>query len=160
MKLKHRIESLALIFYKPFHKLIPKTLFLYAFFGAANLFLDITLYYISFHYVLNEKIIHIGSVAISPHIAAFLCAFCVTFPLGFLSMRHIVFKAAADTEARKQAFRYFMVVIMNIILNYMLLKILVEHFHIYPTPSKMLTAVVVVTITYLVQKRFTFKEDL
>jgi putative flippase GtrA len=160
MKLKQRFENLALLFYKPFQKFLPQTLFLYAFFGAANLLLDITLYYISFHYILNEEIIHIGAIAISPHIAAFLCAFCVTFPIGFLSMRHIVFKAAADTKARLQAFRYFMVVIMNICLNYVLLKLLVEHFHIFPTPSKMLTAIVVVTITYFVQKRFTFKEDL
>jgi hypothetical protein len=43
-------------------------------------------------------------VVISPHIAAFLLAFIVSFPTGFLLMRFIVFQESA-LRGRVQLFR-------------------------------------------------------
>jgi putative flippase GtrA len=155
--MRNRIIRLIKPFHRPFQRFIPEQLFLYGFFGSLNLALDILLYYIAFHYVVHEQVVVVAGISISPHIAAFLCAFCITFPIGFLSMRHLVFNATS-ARARIQILKYLAVVGMNVVLNYVLLKLFVEVFHIFPTPSKMLTAVIVVTITYLVQKRFTFKE--
>lgn len=154
--MKRLLLTLCDAIHKPFERFVSLTLFRYGFFGGLNLALDILLYFIAFHYILEKQMLHIGSISISAHIAAFLLAFCVTFPIGFFAMRHLVFNAT-DSKARIQLAKYFTVVCLNVVLNYTFLKLFVEVFNIYPTPSKMLTAVIVVTITYIVQSRFTFK---
>jgi putative flippase GtrA len=42
-------------------------------------------------------------------------------------------------------------------LNYILLKIFVEIFHIYAVLSQVITTVIVILFSYLVQKNFTFR---
>jgi putative flippase GtrA len=142
--------------HKPFSRWISLQLFRYGFFGGLNLAFDILLYFISFHFILQKQFGQLGSITISPHIGAFLIAFSITFPIGFFAMRHLVFNAT-DSKARIQLIKYFSVVCLNVVLNYVLLKFFVEVMHIFPTPSKMITAVIVVTLTYIIQSRFTFR---
>jgi putative flippase GtrA len=142
--------------HKPFSSVVSLTLFRYGFFGGLNLALDIFLYFIAFHFILHKQMLHVGSIAISAHIAAFLIAFSITFPIGFFAMRHLVFNAT-NSKARLQLAKYFGVVCLNVVLNYTFLKLFVEEFGIFPTPSKIITAVIVVTLTYIIQSRFTFK---
>jgi putative flippase GtrA len=143
-------------FYPPFRKWMPVQTFRYAACGGINTLLDIVLYYISFHYVLDEKVLHISVIAISPWIAAFLLSFLVSFPLGFYLNRNLVFPGST-LRGRVQLLRYFMLVIVCIALNYIFIKLFVEQFRFYPTPAKMLTTVIVVSFSYLTQKHFTFR---
>ena len=56
-----------------------------------------------------------------------------------------------------QLFRYAVLVGMCIILNYVFLKMFVEVWNIYPTPSKILTTALVAVFSYISQRKFTFK---
>lgn len=134
---------------------MPLQTFRYAACGGFNTLLDILIFFISYNYIFHKEIVHIGPVAISPHIAAFLAAFVVTFPLGFYFSRYVVF-TGSNLKGRIQLFRYFLLVLACIALNYMFLKLFVEQFHIYPTISKIITTVIVVAFSYLTQKHFTF----
>lgn len=120
--------------------------------------LDILLYFISYNYILDKKVVHLGSIAISPHIGAFIVAFSISFPVGFWLMRSIVF-TDSTLRGRVQLFRYFLLVAICIMMNYVFLKLFVEQWHIYPTPSKMLTTIIVVSFSYLTQKHFTFRVE-
>ena len=51
-----------------------------------------------------------------------------------------------------------MVVFGCLLLNYGFLKLFVDVFGWYPTPSKLVTTVFVVIFSYLSQKNYTFKE--
>ena len=155
---RNLIISFIDLFYPPFRKFIPIQTFRYLACGGANTLLDIALYFVSYHYILKEKILDLGFTAISPHIAAFFMAFCVSFPLGFWLMRSIVF-TGSTLRGRVQLFRYLLLVGVCVILNYVFLKLFVEQWGIYPTPSKMLTTVIVVLFSYLTQKHFTFKVE-
>ena len=86
----------------------------------------------------------------------FLISFAISFPTGYMLNRYIVFPGSI-LKGRVQLFRYFMLVLVCIYLNYIFIKLFVEHFHIYPTISKMLTTVIVVAFSYFTQKNFTFK---
>jgi putative flippase GtrA len=135
---------------------MPIQTFRYLACGGGNTLLDILLYFISYNYILEKRVVDLGFTAISPHIAAFLIAFCISFPLGFWLMRSIVF-TESTLRGRVQLFRYFLLVAVCILLNYAFLKLFVEQWGIYPTPSKMLTTVIVVSFSYLTQKHFTFR---
>lgn len=145
-------------FYPPFRRIMPLQTFRYAACGGGNTLLDIFLYFISYNFILHKEVLHTPMGAISPHIAAFLISLLVSFPVGFLLNRLIVFPGST-LRRRIQLFRYFLLVIVCIALNYIFIKLFVEHFHLYPTVSKILTTVIVVNFSYLTQKHFTFRVE-
>ena len=128
----------------------------YAACGGGNTALNILIYFIIYNFILQKEIVHLGPVAISPHIAAFLFAFCITFPIGFYLSMYVVFQGSY-LKRRIQLFRYFMVALMCIVLNYVLLKFFVEGLHIYPTPSMIMTTGIVVLFSYFSQRYFSFR---
>jgi len=145
--------------YPPFRKIIPPETFRYAITGGFNLLLDIFLYFVFYNFILKKQIVDLGFVAISPYIAAFLFVFPITFTTGFLLARYITF-TGSPIRGRIQLFRYVLSVAGSILLNYVLLKFFVEYLHIWPTISKIITTVFVVTYSYLIQRYFTFQTHL
>ncbi len=144
-------------FYPLFNRIMPIQTFRYAACGAANTFLDIFVYFISYNYILHKQVLDLGFIAFKPHIAAFMMSFCVSFPTGFLLMRNVVF-TDSNLQGRIQLFRYFVLVVICLMLNYVFIKLFVEQFHIFPTIAKILTTVIVVGFSYLTQKNYTFKK--
>lgn len=119
--------------------------------------LDLILYFISYNFIFKKEVLQITEkIAFEPYIAAFIFAFIFTFPLGFALSKYIVW-SESNIRGRIQLFRYFLLVLSNIFLNYILLKFFVEICHFYPTVSKLLTIIIVVTFSYLTQKHFTFR---
>lgn len=160
LKLHENIRSLILsvvdLFYPVFKKVMPLQTFRYAACGGFNTVLDISLFFVSYNYILKKQPVHIGFLTIGAHIAAFLIGFMVTFPIGFYLSRYVVFQETSVKKA-KQLAKYFTVVFGCLILNYAFLKLFVDLFGWYPTPSKILTTVFVVAFSYVSQKNFTFK---
>ncbi len=142
--------------YTPFSKFIPIETFRYAATGGANTAFDIFLYFIFYRFILNKEIVDFGFVAISPHIAAFLFVFPITFTSGFLLAKYITFTSSL-IKGRTQLFRYGITVAGAILLNYLLLKLFVEELGMYATLSKIYTTIIVVTYSYFVQRFYSFK---
>lgn len=143
-------------FYPPFRRIMNLQTFRYAVSGGINALMGYVIYYITFKYVLHEQNLNIGFYAFKSHIAALFIAFCFSFPFGFLLLKYLVF-SDSNIKTTVQLFRYFMVCLFNLALNYILLKILVERLHIYPTIAQILTMSVVILLSYLAQRHFSFK---
>lgn len=143
-------------FYPPFRKLMPLQTFRYAACGGANTVLDIFLFTLFENRLKPYGVMHFQYFAITPHIAAMLMAFSITFPIGFYYSRYLVF-SESNIRGRVQLVRYFSMVMACIALNYMFLKIFIEQLHLAPLLAKVITTVFVVTFSYLSQKHFTFK---
>ncbi|MDD2305929.1 MAG: GtrA family protein [Prolixibacteraceae bacterium] len=143
-------------FYTPFRKFIPLETFRYAATGGFNTALDITLYFICYNFVVDKQVLDLGIVSISPHIAAFLIVFPITFFTGFLFAKFITF-TNSPVQGRTQLIRYMISVSGSIFLNYVFLKFLVEFAGLWPTMAKVITTGIVVIYSYFAQKFFTFK---
>ncbi|MEO8712064.1 MAG: GtrA family protein [Parafilimonas sp.] len=143
-------------FYPLFKKFMPLQTFRYAACGGVNMLFDIALYSISYNYFIDKQIVYIGNIAISPYIFAFLVSFCLSFPVGFYLSRYVVWQQT-QTKKRIQVFRYFLIVMACIALNYFFLKLFIEEFHWWPTFSKIITSVFVVLFSYFTQRNFSFK---
>lgn len=143
-------------FYFPFLHFIPIEVFRYAVTGGANTVLDLLLYFVFYQYVLDLRIVELGFVAISPHIAAFLMVFPITFLTGFILAKYVTF-TSSELKGRIQLFRYGVTVAGAIFLNYIFLKLFVEYFGMYATLSKGITTVIVVFYSYILQRYFSFK---
>lgn len=124
--------------------------------AALTRFWILDFFFIAYNYLLEKSTLHVGNIIISGHIASFMMSFIVTFPTGFYLSRYVVFQETSVTK-REQLGKYFIVVFGCILLNYIFLKIFVDSFGWYPTPSKILTTVFVVLFSYYSQRNFTFK---
>ncbi|MCZ4695080.1 GtrA family protein [Ancylomarina euxinus] len=153
------IEKIILWFYPPFRKFMPEQTFKYAATGGANTALDIFLFFLFYNFVLNKELVDFGFIVISPHIAAFIMSFIITFPIGFILAKYISFPGSY-LRKRIQLLRYGLSVMGSLVLNYIFLKLFVESFGWYPTPSKMVTTLIVILFSYTVQKYFTFKIEI
>lgn len=154
----NQITALIDFFHQPFKKWLPLQTFRYASCGGANMVLGFLVYSASYKYLFREKVFNLGFYAFKPHIAALFLSFLVSFPLGFLLNKYVVF-VDSTIRGRVQLFRYFFVFVSNLFINYLLLKVLVEYIHLNAILSQVIATVVVVTISYLLQRHFTFKVE-
>ena len=144
------------LYIAPFKRLISRDIFAYGLCGGANMALDTLWYFVIYHYIVAERFIDLGVVVVSPHIASLIVVFPITFFTGFWLNRNVAFRAT-EYKTRGQLIRYALSVLGSIALNYLCMKLFVEHLYIWPTPSKMLTTAVSVVYSFLAAKYFTFR---
>jgi putative flippase GtrA len=152
----HLIRSMVDFFYPPFRKYVTLQFFRYGVVGSTNLIFDWVLYFVIYNFVLKQKMVELGFVTISSHIATLGIKVPIVLLSGFLMQKYITF-STSDIRGRVQLFRYIVVVLVNLSINYVGLKILVEHLRFYPTLSNMMLSVMTIGISYLSQKHYTFK---
>ncbi len=121
-----------------------------------NTLLGLLVFYISFKFIFKEKPFDIGFYAFEAHSAALFLSFCVSFPFGFFLTKYVVF-SDSNMKGKIQLFRYFMLYVFNLALNYVLLRLFVETFKVYPTFAQLITIAIVILFSYVVQRNFTFK---
>lgn len=150
------IRRMVDFFYPPFKKYFSPNFFRYGFIGAANLVFDWILYFCFFHFVLQKQMLHLGIVTLSSHIAAMTLVFPITFMTGFLLQKYVTFTEGI-LRGKVQIIRYGIVVLINLLINYVGLKLMVDGFGWFPTPSKMVATIIATFFSYYSQKKFTFR---
>ncbi|MFM8806207.1 MAG: GtrA family protein [Sphingomonadales bacterium] len=143
-------------FYPPFKRWVSLQTFRYAASGGGNALLGFLVYYASYSFLLKGQPLLLPFYAFKPHSASLLLSFCITFPVGFLMSKFVVFSDSL-LKGRIQLFRYLMVCLFNLLLNYILLKVLVERFLLYPVLAQVITVTIVVAFSYLAQRNFSFR---
>ncbi len=153
------ISSVIDAIYPPFaERFISRRLFRYLLCGVGNyILLDALLYYLIFHYIVAESYIDIGVIVISPHVAALILVFPITFLVGFWLNRNVAFDATTP-HVTPQLIRYVISVVGSILLSYLSLKLFVEGFEIWATPAKIMSSVTTAIYSYLMAKFFTFRD--
>ncbi|MEO5909525.1 MAG: GtrA family protein [Pelobium sp.] len=146
-------------FYPPFKKMMPLQTFRYAACGGGNAVLNFIIFSVTENFIVKKRVVHvIPNMAISSHIFSFMVAFGITFPIGFYLNTFVVFDGSYLMK-RIQLFRYFLIVLICILLNYLFMKLFVDQFGWYPTPAYMFTFVLVTLFSYFSQRNFSFKKS-
>jgi putative flippase GtrA len=153
------IHFIDFFYFKPIRRIVPESLFRYFFCGSANMVFDWVLYFVLYNFVFAKEILQFRFFAISPHIAAFIFSFPVSFSTGFLLGKYVSFQGSS-LRGRTQLMRYGMVTGSNILINYLGLKLFVEQLGIFPTPSKMMVSIICTVFSYFMQRYFTFSKPL
>jgi len=130
--------------------------------------LDWVLYFILYNFVVGHDLVYIslpfssqwsvvsGQVCLTPHILTLLIVFPITLLTGFWLNKYVTF-TQSSLRGYKQLWRYILIVAVNLLVNYLGLKLLVEVCGIYPTPSKMIVTIITVVISFFGQKYFSFR---
>jgi putative flippase GtrA len=145
-------------FYPPFSKYMTLQFFRYGFTGATNVAVSIVIYFVVYNYILRQHMLPLGFFALKSHTAALLISFPFSNLFGFLLQKYVTF-TESELRGRIQLYRYFIVVLINLGINAVILKLLVEVFHFWTTPSQIAATFFCILVSYFSQKKFTFKNQ-
>jgi putative flippase GtrA len=114
--------------------------------------------YVIYQFVFQKEHFYFEQITytISAYTLTSFCCSVITFFIGFLLMRYIVF-TESELKGRIQFFRYALSGVLASVLNWVILKLLIEGFDIYPSISNVLSSCIVVVFSYLMQRRFSFR---
>ena len=146
------------LFYPIVSKIFDKTTYYYAACGVGNLVLSWILFFLFYQFIFGKKLWHIEYLdfVFTPYtLSAFSC-FIISFTIGFLLMKYVVF-TKSELKGRIQLFRYGISAVITSSSNWLLLKGFVEIFEFFPSLANVLSTCIVVLISYLIQRNFTFK---
>lgn len=149
-------RQIIVFFYPLFRKVVSEQVFVYGVTGVMNILFDWSIYFFTYNFLLRKENFDFGLFTMSPHMAALTFTFPVSFTSGFLLQKYVTF-TASSLHGKTQIVRYLLVVWMNFMLNFLGLKLFVDVLHFFPTPSKMIITGFTVIVSYLFQKKFTFK---
>lgn len=150
------IRSFLDLFYPIVRRIMNKQTYYYIACGGGNTLFGFILYYLSYHYWFEKQNVDLGFIAIKPHIASFIFSFGTTFPIGFFLSKYIVW-SESYLKGGQQLFRHLLLVVLFVFMNYTLLKLFVEVFFWWAMPSQILTTTIIVIVSYLSQKYYSFK---
>ena len=134
----------------------------YAVCGGGNMVFDWILYFLLYNFVIGHNLVYFQlpitnyQLCLTPHIATLCIVFPITLLTGFALQKYVTF-TGSRLNSWHQLLRYIIIVAVNLTVNYLGLKLCVESFGWYPTPSKMAITLITVLISYLGQKYYTFK---
>ncbi len=150
------IRAIDLFYIAPVSSLLPRQVFRYAACGGGNVLFGWGCYFLIYNFLLDKELLDLGFVAVSPHVAAMLCTFPITFFAGFWLNRHVAFRRSPIPQGT-QLFRYALSVAGAVGVNYVFLKFFVEVCAIWATPSQMLASCITTVYSFLAAKYFTFR---
>lgn len=150
------IQTFLDFFYPIFKPLMKKQSYYYIACGGGNTLFGFVLYFLAYHFWFQKENFSLSFIVIKPHIAAFIVSFGITFPIGFFLSRYIVW-SESYLKGRQQLLRHFLSLILFVFMNYIFLKLFVEIFHWWAMPSQILTTTIIVIVSYLSQKYYSFK---
>jgi len=157
-KVRHIIVGFIDFFHRPFARVIPTQTFRYLACGGSNTVLNIFIEYIAFNFIFHGQSTPIyGNIIIAPEVSAWIIAFAISFPAGFILSRHIVFPES-NLHSRIQLFRYALTTVTFIVLTYVLIKVFTFCLPMINQTVRY-TAICIITavLSYITQRRFTFK---
>ncbi len=157
---RHIIIGIIDFFHKPFARYIPTQTFRYLACGGSNTVLNWVVYSVSFNIVLARQSFHVmENVDITAPVGAQIISFCITFPLGFILSRYIVFPES-NLHGRKQFFRYALTTATFILLTYVLIKVFALMLPMVRADiSYIFIMVITAILSYISQRFFTFKVE-
>lgn len=145
-------------FYPIVSRIFDKTTYYYAVAGSTNLVLGWVLFWVLDHWVIKSKTVELPLFEHPVHSYTVIAAVCgvVSFLFGFLMMRYVVF-TESQLKGRIQFFRYGLSALISATVNWLLIKLMVDTFAWNASLCNVFASLVVVTISYFLQRKFSFK---
>ena len=152
------IQKILDLFYPLVRRVLDKTTYYYAACGGGNLVLSWLLFFVFFQFLFQKQVFYIEWIdySLSAYtLSSFLC-FLIAFGVGFLLMKYVVF-TKSELKGRIQLFRYGLSSLLTWFAHWVILKLFIEWLGFYPSIANVISSCIVVLISYLLQKKFTFK---
>ena len=163
-------------FHFVFKWIMPLKTYRYAVCGGSNFIFDTLLFFYCHNYFFQKQDFNLGLFVLGTEKyvsfqkeyfdlsllvftssdRSLLLVYPITLISGFLLNKYITF-TTSNLKSLVQLKRYIMVSIGSLFIVYLLMKVFVDVIGIYPTPAKILTTILAVIYSYILQNKFSFK---
>jgi len=157
-KMVKYIRAFLDLFYPIVSRIFDKTTYYYAVAGSSNLVLGWVLFWVLDHWVIHRKTVELPLFEHPVHSYTVIAATCglFSFFFGFVMMRYVVFTESQLTGS-VQFIRYGLSALISATFNWILIKLMVDTFVWNASLCNVFASMVVVTISYFLQRKFSFK---
>jgi len=120
--------------------------------------LNILIYDLAYSLIFHKTDVHLfANTFLTARVGAYVVAFCISFPAGFVMSRHIVFPES-NLHGRVQLFRYALATVSFIALTYGLIQLFAYMLPmVHPAISYTFICIITAVLSYISQRTFTFK---
>lgn len=140
-----------------FQALIRSKVFRYFMSAGVATLVDISVYFIAFNYIYHKQDIQLmDSVIVSAATAALLLSYTAGLITNFTITKFLVFHES-DLETHKQLFRYILVAMVVLALNYGLMRYLIRSLEWFPTLARAFSAISIGILSFIIHKTFSFR---
>src|SRR4051812_30708829 len=121
--------------------------------GVATM-VDISMYFIAFNYIYQKNdILLFSHFTIAAATASLLLSYTTGLITNFIITKFLVFHES-DLETHKQLFRYILVALVILALNYILMRFLIRNLEWYPTIARAFSAITIGLLSFIIHKTF------
>ena len=155
------ITQLLKFFYPLVKKVLPYQVYAYLAVGAANTLFNIALFSLVYRICKNTEVqysgIHIAAIAVE---AATIVSFILSAFSGFWLNKNFAFSHShtGKAETKKQFGKYVLIALQGQISAYLLTKGMIVLLDMNASLAYIITAVIMLTINYFLQKLITFRK--
>jgi len=148
------------LFHPLFARFFDKQTYYYAACGGVNLVSSWLFFFLFYQYLFEKRIFNMeinGEIyVVSAYTLSSILCFVIAFLLGFLMNKFVVF-TDSQLIGRVQLFRYAVSSWLSWLCSYLILKTLIEGLQFYPSIANVVASVITVFISYLLQRKYSFK---
>ena len=138
-------------------KIFQSKIFRYFISAGIATWVDVTVYFIAYNYIYQKSDINLfDKVTVSAATASLILSYTMGLMTNFLITKFLVFKES-ELETHKQLFRYIIVALVILVLNYSMMQVLIRHLEWYPTIARAVSALTIGVLSFVVHKTFSFK---
>lgn len=138
-------------------KLLRSKIFRY--FVAAGLatWVDICVYFLAYNYLYKKLDFDLfGLFVVSAPSASLMLSYTIGLLTNFTITKMLVFKES-ELATYKQLFRYVIVAVFVLALNYIMMRFLIRQLDWYPTIARAVSAISIGALSFIIHKSFSFK---
>jgi putative flippase GtrA len=155
-----RIHRFLDLFYPLFSKIFDKKTYYYAVVGVSNMLTGWVLFFVCYQFIFDKQFFTLDlgffDFTFSPYTLSAIVCTIYSFVYGFTLLKFVVF-TESELKGRVQLVRYALSAGISAICSWVLLKLFIEVFQFYPSIANVIASCIVVVISYILQRKFTFK---
>ncbi|MCE2845501.1 MAG: GtrA family protein [Sphingobacteriales bacterium] len=132
---------------------------LFRYFLSAGLatWVDVLTYFLVYNYLYKKTdIVITNGLVVASTTASLLMSYTAGLLTNFTLTKWLVFKES-ELETHKQLFRYVLVAMLILALNWMLMRVLIRNLEWYPTLSRAASALFIGFLSFFIHRVFSFR---
>lgn len=142
---------------KKIKQIFQSKIFRYFISAGIATWVDVTVYFIAFNYIYQKSDINLfNKMVVSASTASLILSYTMGLMTNFVITKFLVFKES-ELETYKQLFRYIIVAMVILVLNYTMMQFLIRKLEWYPTIARAVSALTIGVLSFVIHKTFSFK---
>jgi putative flippase GtrA len=140
-------------------KLLASRIFRYFISAGLATWVDVVIYFLAFNYLYEKSdIVFTEGIVVASTTASLVMSYTAGLITNFTLTKMLVFKES-DLQTHKQLFRYILVALLVLALNWLLMRFLIRSMDWYPTIARATSAILVGVLSFSIHKVFSFRSS-